>query len=212
MLYPIAKLICMFFFSLGVIPIVVEGRENLKGLRPFIVASNHTDGSDGAVVLWCLPFFFWLGLRDDYGQPIRFFLTWLLKTTLLNRERIKPSQYRKLKRILESGESILLFPQGTRSKVLTKKAKPGIGLLSYKTQVPVLPISITGTEGLLRKTFIWQILRAILRLRPPIKVVIHEPMICQNGRDDQEFTDKVMVAIASGLHPEQRGYYATKPA
>lgn len=212
MLYPIAKLLCMILFNLRIIPIVVEGRENTKGSGQFIVALNHTDGADGAVAIWCLPFFFWLGLRDDFGQPVRFLLIRLLKTTLINREKIKPSQYRKIRQILGSGQSLLLFPQGTRSKVLTQRAKSGIGLLSSKNRVPVLPMSITGTENLIRKTFIWQIVKAIMRLRPPIRVVIHEPMICQNGQDDQEFTDQVMYKIASGLNPEQRGYYATMPS
>lgn len=210
MLYPIAKLLCMILFNLRIIRIVVEGRENIKASDQFIIASNHTDGADGAVTIWCLPFFFWLGLRDDFGQPIRFLLVRLLKTTLIHRDGITLSQYRKIKWVMGSGQSLLLFPQGTRSKVL-KRAKPGIGLLSSKNRVPVLPMSITGTENLTRMTFAWQILRAILRLRPPIRVIIHEPMICQNGQDDQEFTDKVMYKIASGLDPEQRGDYATMP-
>ncbi len=211
MLYPIAKLLCMILFNLRIIPIVVEGRENIKASDQFIVASNHTDGADGAVAIWCLPFFFWLGLRDDFGQPVRFLLIRLLKTTLIHRDGITLSQYRKIKWILGSEQSLLLFPQGTRSKIL-KRAKPGIGLLSSKNQVPVLPMSVMGTENLTRMTFAWQILRAMLRLRPPIKVVIHESMICQNGQDDQEFTDQVMYKIASGLDPEQKGCYATIPS
>ncbi len=211
MLYLPAKLLCMFLFNLRIIPIVVEGRENIKGSGPFIVASNHTDGADGAVTLWCLPFRFWFGLRDDYGQPVRFLMIRFLKTALINREKIKPSQGKKIIRILRSGQSLLLFPQGTRSLVLDK-AKPGIGGFSSKNQVPVLPMSITGTENIIRKGFVWQMLRAFLRLRPPIKVVIHAPIICQKGENDQEFTDKVMRTIASGLNLEQRGCYAAMPS
>ena len=47
---------------------------------------------------------------------------------------------------LERGDSIILFPEGTRSPDgLLHKAKPGVGLMACKTGVPVVPCRIFGS-------------------------------------------------------------------
>ena len=49
---------------------------------------------------------------------------------------------------LNNGESVIMFPEGTRSKTgLPQKPKSGIGFLVYKTGAPVLPVKIEGTFG-----------------------------------------------------------------
>jgi 1-acyl-sn-glycerol-3-phosphate acyltransferase len=49
---------------------------------------------------------------------------------------------------LSNGESVVMFPEGTRSKTgKPQKPKSGIGFLVYKTQAPVLPVKIEGTFG-----------------------------------------------------------------
>ena len=49
---------------------------------------------------------------------------------------------------LENKESVIMFPEGTRSKTgQPQRPKSGIGFLVYKTGVPVLPVRIQGTFG-----------------------------------------------------------------
>ena len=49
---------------------------------------------------------------------------------------------------LHQGESVIMFPEGTRSKTgKPQKPKSGIGFLVYKTGAPVLPVKIAGTFG-----------------------------------------------------------------
>ncbi len=50
--------------------------------------------------------------------------------------------------VLRRGESLVMFPEGTRSKTgQPQKPKSGIGFLVYKTGAPVLPVKVQGTFG-----------------------------------------------------------------
>ena len=214
MLYWLAKLICMGFFSTGLIPIKVIGREYLKGIRACIVAADHVDGIDSPVLIWSLPFTTWFLLRDDFGEPIKSLLVRLLLMVQINRENPKPSQLRNAVQLLRSGKRLAMYPEGHRSKLgELQQAKSGLGLLIRLSGVPVVPVSISGTFSFLRKeTWKREIFRAILRRRPSIVVVIHKPLYLESaGReDDEEITTKIMIQIASGLREEDRGFYREK--
>jgi len=213
MLYWLAKLICMGFFSTGLIPVKVIGRENLKGLGACIAVANHVDGIDAPVLIRCLPFTTWFLLRDDFDEPIKSLLTRLLLMVHITRERPKPSQFRKAVELLRSGRRLTMFPEGTRSKTgALNQAKHGLVSLARLSGVPVVPISIGGSLNFLRKeTWRQEIIRAILRRRPPIEVTIHAPVYLTNvGREgDQAAVDEIMNQIASGLREEQQGVYAS---
>jgi 1-acyl-sn-glycerol-3-phosphate acyltransferase len=107
-----------------------------------------------------------------------------------------------------------MFPEGHRAESgELQQAKGGIGLLGRLSGVPVVPVSISGTLGFLRKeTWKREIFRAILRRRPPIVVVIHKPLCLKStGREDDEaIATEIMVQIASGLREEDRGFYREK--
>jgi 1-acyl-sn-glycerol-3-phosphate acyltransferase len=212
MLYWLAKIICMGFFSTGLIPVKVTGRGNLKGLGACIVVANHVDGIDSPVLIRCLPFTTWFLLRDDFGEPIKSLLTGLLLMVHINRERPKPSQFRKAVGLLRSGRRLTMFPEGTRSESgALNQAKHGLVLLARSGGVPVVPISIGGSLGFLRKeTWRREIIRAILRRRPPIEVTIHAPIhLTDVGREsEQAAVDGIMRQIASGLRKKQQGVYA----
>jgi 1-acyl-sn-glycerol-3-phosphate acyltransferase len=212
MLYWLAKLICMGLFSTGIIPVKVTGRENLKGLGACIAVANHVDGIDAPVLIKCLPFTTWFLLRDDFGEPIKSLLTRLLLMVHINREKPKPSQFRKAVGLLRSGRRLTMFPEGHRSESgALNQAKHGLVSLARSSEVPVVPISISGSLNFLRKeTWRREIIRAVLRRRPPIEVTIHAPIYLKNvdRESEQSAIDEIMNQIASGLRKEQQGVYA----
>ena len=46
---------------------------------------------------------------------------------------------------LDEGGSVLIFPEGSRKKF---KAKPGIGMVAFRSGKPVLPVRIVNTNRL----------------------------------------------------------------
>ncbi len=52
-----------------------------------------------------------------------------------------------VKSILSGGESVLIFPEGTRSRTgQLQEFKPGVGLIAQELGVPVVPAYIQGTH------------------------------------------------------------------
>jgi 1-acyl-sn-glycerol-3-phosphate acyltransferase len=115
--------------------------------------------------------------------------------------------------VVRSGEALMMFPEGTRSRTgkLTK-GHPGTALVAYRSGAPVLPVAITGTEGIRWPWFVLK-LRGVARIR----VVIGEPFVLPpvariDAAAAQQGTDEIMRHIAALLPPEYRGVYAETPA
>ena len=57
---------------------------------------------------------------------------------------------RRARQILENGNQLLIFPEGTRSVDGTLgKAQAGIGLIAYKTTASIVPVFLNGTQNVL---------------------------------------------------------------
>ena len=148
-LYPITWSLSFLFF-----PLSIHGRENIPRQGPFILASNHLSNLDPIL----------LGMITmSVGRPLHF----LAKDSLFKNKifaaiisslgavPIKKASADKdalkecLKR-LASGAPLVVFPEGTRKgKELSKNALPGVGFLAIKSQVPIVPVRIVGSENVL---------------------------------------------------------------
>jgi 1-acyl-sn-glycerol-3-phosphate acyltransferase len=96
-------------------------------------------------------------------------------------------------RVLAKGTHITTFVEGTRSpdgRMLPFKKGPFF--LAKASGAPCIPVSIYGTESILRK--------GSLRMYPgPAHVVFHEPIDPSNYATREELMQAVRAAIASGL-------------
>lgn len=135
-------------------PIKIEGREHLRGAGPFLFAANHASHLDAPVVLAALPVHLRVHVRVAAAADYFFGRRWKgwLASTLLNAfpfERKAPGCARSLKQtqqLLSAGQSVLIFPEGTRSKDgHIQPFKRGIGLLTTGGARPVIPVHIEGT-------------------------------------------------------------------
>lgn len=124
--------------------------------RPYIIAANHTSHLDTPAVLAAVSLALGskearklhvIGARDYFfDSPLK---SWLFSTCLnvvpIDREEISLSGLRMISSILENGESVLIFPEGTRTRTgQLQDFKPGIGLIALEFGAPVIPAFIEG--------------------------------------------------------------------
>ncbi len=152
----------------------VYGVENIPHEGPFILAANHLSFLDPPFIGSCLPRRIYYLARESLFETA--FMGWLLDSLhciRLKRESSGDvSAVKTVLKLLRSGQSLLLFPEGTRSpdgKPQTPKA--GVGLIACMAQVPVIPAHISGTfEALGRKN-------ALPNFEHPIRIDYHRPIL-----------------------------------
>lgn len=106
--------------------------------------------------------------------------------------------------VMRSGINMAIFPEGTRSpdgKLLPFKKGPFH--LAMESKVPILPISISGTETMMGKGTIWI-------KQGTATLVFHSPIRPEDFIDRDALTEAVRAAIASGL-PERMRNGASAP-
>jgi 1-acyl-sn-glycerol-3-phosphate acyltransferase len=132
----------------------IEGREKAVQGTTYVIISNHQSLLD-ILLINCLRLRFkWISKIENNKLP---FLGWYLRMAgyiTINRgnEESKTEMLEKSMGCLKRNISIMLFPEGTRS--LDRKIglfKRGAFQLAIQANVPILPILIDGTGGILPK-------------------------------------------------------------
>lgn len=181
----------------------VAGLDNLRKVagRPVVVVSNHMSlletGLLHAVSREYIDFSFVVkrSLMDiPYFRDILRVLDAIPVTRENPREDLK-TMLREGKRILESGRSLIVFPQATRSETLDPEKFNSIGIkLAKSAGVPILPLALK-TDFLANG----RLLRDMGPVRPSRKVCFEfaPPMeISGNGQEEQK---RVIEFISSRL-------------
>jgi 1-acyl-sn-glycerol-3-phosphate acyltransferase len=106
--------------------------------------------------------------------------------------------------VMRSGINMAIFPEGTRSPTgRLLPFKKGPFHLAMESKIPVLPISISGTETMMGK--------GTIRIKKGTALVVfHPPIYPEKFADREELTEAVRAAIASGLPPEMRDEVSAK--
>ena len=147
-----------------VAPLTVGGLEHLPNDGPCIFAANHSSHLDAPVILAALPGR--LRRRVRVAAAADYFFTnpvkGLLVSTMLNAfafERKGPgcnASLEEAQRLLRAGQSVLIFPEGTRSPDgQMQPFKRGVGTLALADGVPVIPIYIEGAHEAWPKGAFW---------------------------------------------------------
>jgi len=129
----------------------VHGRENLPTTGPFIVSPVHRSNLDTPLLpnIRKAPIRF-MG-KDSLWEASRF-AAWSL-TTLggfpVDRDGADRGALRMAEEILKRGETLVMFPEGTRRSgpiVLEENMFDGPSFLAGRQQVPIVPVGIGGSE------------------------------------------------------------------
>lgn len=84
------------------------------------------------------------------GNPITNLGINIVKTITINPSSADKEAMTKIINTIKSGNNVLIFPEGTRSRVSSMiNAKRGILLIAKLTKATIIPLGIYGTEKLL---------------------------------------------------------------
>jgi 1-acyl-sn-glycerol-3-phosphate acyltransferase len=201
------RLVCrllIFFFT----RLTVCGLENYPRHDPALVVINHLGDPDAVLTLACLPEFpeiiGKIELRDD--RRLTLLLDWL---GIIWIHRGQPDR-RAISAALNAfhqGRRVIIAPEGRESvSGALEEGTDGAAFLALKAGVPIVPVTLTGTE-------FRRVENAMKTLRrTPVTLTVGEPFILpEQERSPQrlrEATRLIMETLARQLPPEYRGVYA----
>jgi 1-acyl-sn-glycerol-3-phosphate acyltransferase len=129
----------------------------------------------------------------------------------LDRDTADFSAFRQAIEAIKAGKAVGIAPEGTRStNHQLIEAKPGAVLLALKTNAPIVPMGITGSEDAAQK---------ILSFRRPHMTVnfgkaFTLPPLERGGNREaalKGMTDEIMCRIAALLPEKYHGFYKNYP-
>lgn len=191
--YTLSRALATMFFSYRAWDV-----ENVPQEGPVILASNHASFLDPPLVGIALRRAVWyLARRSLLQWPILGPIFPSLNVIPVERDGNDRSALKQIIKLLESGEGVVLFPEGTRSpNGKLQRGQPGIGLLIAKTQAPVVPVRIFGSfEAFPKNARIPRAVPINVRFSTPVDFQTHERK-ASTREDYQKLSDRVMEAIA----------------
>jgi 1-acyl-sn-glycerol-3-phosphate acyltransferase len=125
------------------------GREHIPESGPVIFAANHRSFLDPFVIGTCArrPIYY-VAKRELFRYRL---VGWFLNSLgafPVHRGAGDGDMLSTAKAILERGDCVLFFPEGTRTRPGSLgRPKRGVGRLALETGAPVVPVAIIGTEN-----------------------------------------------------------------
>jgi glycerol-3-phosphate dehydrogenase (NAD(P)+) len=140
------------------------GREHIPETGPVIFASNHRSFLDPFIMGVCSrrPIYY-VAKREIFANPIVAWFVSSLGAFPVHRGAGDADMLETARAILERGDCVLMFPEGTRTRPgALGRPKRGVGRLALETGAPVVPVAMIGTEAV-RKG--WRIRPHKIRVR-----------------------------------------------
>lgn len=178
--------------------ITVYGKENLPTNGPVLYVSNHQAAADIVVLCAALDTIQFSFVTKAELAKVPLYGKWIDRVRAIFLMRDDPrSSLQSIKtgiEYLEMGFSLLVFPEGTRSRgIKMGEFKPGAFKLATKPGVPIIPVSINGTYRTYEDTG--------LMTGSPVQVMVHPAIPTKDLTREQarDLTDQVKAVIQEGL-------------
>lgn len=200
------RLVCRLLIRLFTYP-TVRGLENYPRQGPALVVTNHLGDADAVLILAFLPEFpEVIGKIELRADPrLTLLLDWLGVIWI---HRGRPDR-RALSAALEAfreGRRVIIAPEGRESVTgALEEGTDGAAFLALKAGVPLVPLTLTGTE--FRR--VENVLKT--RRRAPVTLTVGRPFFLpeqERGPDRlRNATRLIMETLARQLPPQYRGVY-----
>jgi 1-acyl-sn-glycerol-3-phosphate acyltransferase len=138
------------------IELTVKGLSNIDPDKSYVYMSNHQSNYDIPILLGHLPVQFrWLAKIELFRIPLFGYAMKRAGYICIDRSNQK-SAFESLKKaagIIRNGVSVMIFPEGTRSRDGNIGSfKKGGFVLAVESGVPILPIIIRGTYSIMPRS------------------------------------------------------------
>ena len=188
--------------------LTITGREHIPATGPAILVSNHVSMVDP---IWTMGYvkrqvFFMYKVELTEHFPLKYLLP-PADPIPIRRGKVDREALRQAEAVLARGDMLGIYPEGTRSKSATAQvAQEGAVFLAKRTNAPILPMAISGTERMFSSHFPWY-------RRVPVRMTFGAPFTLQDlaaevGTDREAQAQAIMGRVAALLPPAYRGVYA----
>ena len=179
-------------------PVTLEGREHIRSDATYVMVANHQSLLDILVLFRLFRHYKWVSKVENFRVPL---IGWNMSLNgyieLKRGDRTSVVKMMGACRVtLAEGNSIMMFPEGTRSLDGRMRAfKTGAFELAKKSGRPILPIVLNGTSNALPKRGF------VLQGRHPIHISILEEIPAKEFADEsvEKLTKRVRDLIGEKL-------------
>jgi 1-acyl-sn-glycerol-3-phosphate acyltransferase len=183
-------------------PVTVTGREKIDSTQTYVMVANHQSLLDILVLFRLFVHFKWVSKVENFSIPC---VGWNMRLNryieLRRGDRSSIMKMLKACRLtLESGSSIMMFPEGTRSSTgRLRTFKAGAFELAKDTQKALLPIIVEGTASALPKKGL------VFQGRHEIRIRVLDAIPYESFADEpvEQLTGRVRELFVSQLEPEK---------
>lgn len=189
-----------FIIRLLLLPVKVEGRENLQPGQSYVFVANHQGAIDIFLIYGYLGRNFkWMLKRALRKMPFVGYACQKAKFIFVDKS--SPSAvrhtYEQARQTLQDGMSLVVFAEGERT--LTGKMGPfkkGAFRLADELQLPIVPLTLNGPYKVLPRSKGFNFVN-----RHPLTLTIHKPIMPEGqGRADiRDLMERSRQIIASAL-------------
>lgn len=176
----------------------VQGLENLPEQGPVVIVGNHQGYADIAAYFAAFRKFQFGFVAKQELRKIPLYGIWIerIRSVLIERDDPRAS-LEAIKRgveLLQQGYSLVIFPEGTRSKgPVPGPFMKGSLKLATKPGVPIVPVSMNGTYKMYEQT---GVLRSAV-----IDIIVHEPIETRglSRQEEKELNERVEQIVTDGV-------------
>ena len=199
----------VFFLSLFVCKIKVNGRKNIPQDSPFVLASNHFGYFDPFVLVHAIRKPIDFIMQKELGiEPHFLFAPMIYGAILTDRNKVAPSTIKEAIKSIKNEKILGIFPEGGITSTILTKAKPGAVFIASRANAKILPVSVSGGDN------IWDDFLKGVRSRITVNIgKPFGPFELKGSKDEkvlklEKYSQELMCRIAALLPDDRHGDYA----